>query len=326
MFSRRERYGGHIIEHAHFKHLQPNTDYTVRIGDKTLLFKTFPKDDAALRIAICGDAYGEAELCAKGLSAMASHSPRAVVIGGDIAYSRGYLMPFRGISYEIARWVAFFELWEKEMQTADGHTIPLIPCVGNHDLRPKNAWGPRGKAFYAFFPHLQTTYYSLPLGKAARLICLDSGHAADIEGEQADFLKNTLRTANEPYTLACYHIPAYPSYRAFSAGESARIRKAWVPLFDTYNLTAAFENDNHTYKRTKPLVQNAEAVHGTIYFGDGCLGVPPRHVSPSLRWYLEKTASENHFFLVESTNGRVFVRAQNLSDKSLDHITFEKTK
>ena len=68
-------------------------------------------------------------------------------------------------------------------------------------------------------------------------------------------------------------------------------REHWLPLFDEYGVTAAFEHHWHVMKVTKPLRNNevslffldldgwtrlmtAKQVHegGTVYFGDGGWG------------------------------------------------------
>lgn len=50
----------------------------------------------------------------------------------------------------------------------------------------------------------------------------------------------------------------------------------------------SFENHDHSYKRTKRLKNNVEDVNGTVYLGDGCLGVDARPRSDAgLRWYEE---------------------------------------
>ena len=57
-----------------------------------------------------------------------------------------------------------------------------------------------------------------------------------------------------------------------------KIIKHWCPLFDKYQVTAVFENDHHTYKRTHPLLNNQIRKRGIVYLGDGCWGVDTRAV------------------------------------------------
>lgn len=325
MHTERARFEGHLIEHCQFKHLSPNTEYTVTIGKKQLRYKTLPKnlDQADLKIAVCGDVYRKRALYIDGMKALAKEAPQMVVLGGDIAYTRGHVNPTRGLRFETARWIQFFTLWEQYMRTEDGLTIPLVPCVGNHDVRPKNGFGSRGKAFYAFFPQLRHSYYTLSLANHVRLLCLDTGHSEPMEGRQTTFVQKVLASASEPYKIACYHIPAYPSYASYTNKAAKKVRALWCPLFDTYHVDAAFEHDNHMFKRTKPIAHEHESNQGTFFFGDGCLGTPPRNTNPN-RWYLEKTASVNHYFLLTANKTDTKVSAFDLKGNPLDSVTLSK--
>lgn len=325
MFSKRDRFQGHIIEHSHFRHLDPNTEYTIAIGKKQLRFKTLPKslEQEKIQLAICGDVYRKRDLCIQGLQSIAKKSPQAVLLGGDIAYTRGHINPTRGVRFETIRWLQFFELWEQYMCTADGLTIPLLPCVGNHDTRPKNAFGKRGKSFYAFFPQLTHSYYSLSFAEHIRIFCLDTGHSEPMEGKQTSYLRAMLKKTKEPFKIACYHIPAYPSYTSFHNKEVEKVRNLWCPLFDKYHVTAAFEHDNHAFKRTKKIAGEHESPQGTIFLGDGCLGVTPRHVHNN-RWYLDKTASINHYFLLTAKKESTEVQAYDLNSSLIDQISLHQ--
>src|SRR5690606_16033007 len=82
---------------------------------------------------------------------------------------------------------------------------------------------------------------------------------------------------------------------------SLDMQKHWIPSFERYGLTAVFENDHHTFKRTH-RIRNRERddENGILYLGDGCWGVQPRPV-PDLKdaWWLAKAESRNHLWFVE---------------------------
>lgn len=52
-----------------------------------------------------------------------------------------------------------------------------------------------------------------------------------------------------------------------------KAREAWVPIFDEYEFTGAFENHVHQYKRSYPLKNSKKSDKGTVYFGDGSMGI-----------------------------------------------------
>ena len=73
------------------------------------------------------------------------------------------------------------------------------------------------------------------------------------------------------------HVPAYPSYRKpegtnGKAGTGAGNRKHWVPLFEKYRVPVVLEHHDHTFKRTKPLLDGLAHDNGVLYLGDGSWG------------------------------------------------------
>ena len=110
---------------------------------------------------------------------------------------------------------------------------------------------------------------------------------------------------NVPFIVPFYHVPAYPSHRAYSGAISVAIRANWVPLFDEAGVRFAFENHDHTYKVTKPLRNSEPNPTGTRYLGDGAWAVNTRETTPLEKApYLERAHSKNHVFVVTLHPGR----------------------
>ena len=149
--------------------------------------------------------------------------------------------------------------------------------------------------------------------------------------------------ARTPLRMAGYHDPMYPAKVAgttVNAERQENMRFQWVPLFDQFEVQFAYEFHNHQYKRTFPLKyddlvmgvreedstnqQQAEEKHfgssaitkrdsnydftstnvsGTVYLGDGCMGVDSHgnleEEEESWVWYLARAASRRHFILVD---------------------------
>ena len=61
---------------------------------------------------------------------------------------------------------------------------------------------------------------------------------------------------------------------------------------------------------------------GTLYLGDGNAGVMPRKPKTDL-WYLEKWGRDPHFWVVETTAGKMHFRAVNLYGEVFDETTLE---
>lgn len=122
-----------------------------------------------------------------------------------------------------------------------------------------------------------------------------------------------------PFHFAIYHVPLYPTKRPYAGGGSSAGRATWLPIFDKHRLTTAFEHHDHVFKRTKLLRNNQVDPDGTLYLGDGCWGQGARVLDDTApRWYHEKVASIQHFWLVDVSKKRVEYRAINKAGNVFD--------
>ncbi len=64
------------------------------------------------------------------------------------------------------------------------------------------------------------------------------------------------------------------------AGTGELQRKLWVPLFDKYRVPVVLEHHDHTFKRTKGLLNGLPHPDGVLYLGDGSWGRSPRKADP----------------------------------------------
>jgi len=251
--------------------------------------------------------------------------PMAIFLGGD--YPRGVLS-----LDNYANWDTWLDIYIENMVTSDGCLIPMVMAIGNNDVFGSYDQTPsQAPFFYTYFKQKGGQgYFSLNFGREITLIVLDSGHTASYDGQQLQFLKQILQeNASRPIKFAMYHVPIYPTlhfkepnlpYEAMTyflslTGQSSLIPRLisdqsrngelfWVPLFDQFKLTCAFEHHDQTLKRTKLLKQGKEDPDGTLYLGDGGWGPEIRY--PTLQSYFEtyfaKTVGYISFFwLVDVT-------------------------
>ena len=108
------------------------------------------------------------------------------------------------------------------MVTQEGKLIPLLAVIGNHDIKGRFDQTPKQAAyFYRLFPSPHSRYWQFKVGDFLKIWLLDSGHAHLIDGKQAAWLSKSLE--DEPkalYRFAVYHVPAFPSVRAFENSKS----------------------------------------------------------------------------------------------------------
>ena len=254
--------------------LTPATDYHFRIGKRspTYRFRTMPaKATRTIHFISGGDCGVNTHTIANNIQA-ARQDPMFAVIGGDLGYDNGR-------SVEVS--LAFLRNYSKHLRGRDGRLIPLVATIGNHEV--DGGYGqPRAKApfFYALFDGLyrETSFATLDFGDYLSLVLLDTGHTSSIGGEQADWLEKTLKArADHPNVIVVNHVPAYPSVRRMEGvngkeGTGEGNRKHWVPVFQKYRVPVVLEHHDHTFKRTKPLLDGLAHDNGVLYLGDGSWG------------------------------------------------------
>ena len=118
-----------------------------------------------------------------------------------------------------------------------------------------------------------------------------------------------------------YHVPTYPSVRALADPIPGRIRAHWLPLFENAGVHLVFENHDHAYKRTKPILGGvAGAADGIVFAGDGAWGVGLR-TPDATRNYLDGVQSRHHAFLVTITNTDRTIEAVDKAGVVFDSFT-----
>lgn len=276
-------------------------------------FQTIRDGYQKLRFVDGGD-MGTSQALPVLLQQAARQEPNFAVVGGDIAYANDRLTNY-------TRWDVWLDAWQQCMVTPKGFTIPMVLAIGNHEVRSGTNLSPTSAVFYFryFAQQHERSYYSRKFGKNFVIYLLDSGHMTPHAGEQAAWLDAELEADRHfRHHLAVYHVPLYPAVRPYEGAGSAAGRNAWLPIFDKHHLTTAFEHHDHAFKRTKLLRRNQPDPDGTLYLGDGCWGMNARPVGNVRRWYEEKAASLQHFWLVDVSRDRVEYRAINIEGKIFD--------
>jgi hypothetical protein len=299
---------GRYIHAVELTGLQPATTYHFAIpGGKTGTFRTLANDSAPVRALFGGD-LGVLPLETLVLKQAAKQDPDVAVLGGDIAYANGDLKNMR-------IWDIWFARWEEHMVRSDGALIPMIVGIGNHEVNKSDATDPlvRAPFFFGFFAQGGQSYFTRNLGKHAHIVVLDTGHITP-HADQVDFLRASLEAGKAyPYLFTVYHVPFYPSHRSFDDQRSINGRTLWQPLFDEFRVTAGFEHHDHTFKRTKPIKAGEVNPEGTVYLGDGSMGVAVRSIDNKDAWYLEKADSKAHFWIAD-------IKGESVHCKAVDHL------
>ncbi len=283
----------HVVHTVELTGLTPGGDYRFRIADdhRDYAFRTMPADaDEPITFVVGGDLY-QGRFDSRMFIQAARRDPMFALLGGDIAYDNGE--PGR-----VSRWFHWLNGWQKYMVTSDGRLIPMVVAIGNHEVLGRFDRTPADAPFfYTLFARPGDQGWGvLDFGGYMSIVALDSGHTHPIAGVQTEWLQRTLADRSEvEHLFAVYHVPAYPSVRAFGGGKSPLIRQHWIPLFDRWSVDVVYENHDHAYKRT-PLIRGGQVDReGILYLGDGAWGANTRTVhDPQKTWYLQRAEKVNH--------------------------------
>lgn len=330
------------VHRCEFTNLTPNTEYLLQIGAgiQVYRFRTMPAKATDTFTWVSGGDCGTGPHAIGTNQIAAKQEPYFALIGGDLGYDNGS-------SAKTA--ITFLQNYSKYMIDPKGRLIPMITCIGNHEVR--GGWqGKRSDAtFYLpLFDGLfnETTYNTLDFGDYLSIVLLDTGHISAIGGAQTDWLDTTLaKRQGRPHLIVANHVPAYPSFR--SSGISSVLslpspldkklgvlkplvkvvstgvdnRKYWCPLFEKYGVDAVLEHHDHTFKRTHPLTGGNIDKYGVSYLGDGSWGQLRPPSPPEKRPYLAVVGQAYHMTVHRLEGKQRFHVAMEESGKIADIFT-----
>ncbi|MFM8271231.1 MAG: fibronectin type III domain-containing protein [Gemmata sp.] len=301
------------VHRAEVTGLTPGTEYVFQIGTQiqTCRFRTMPAKATNTFQWVSGGDCGTGPHAIGTNMIAAKQEPYFALIGGDLGYDNG-------TSARTA--IQFLQNYSRHMIDPKGRLIPMVTCLGNHEVKGGYKGARADAAYYLpLFDGLykDTTYAALDFGDYLSLILLDSGHVSPIGGDQADWLAKALADRQErTHLIAANHVPAYPSFRPPTAsggglagalgalgvsgykekpgGTGDENRKYWCPLFERYGVDAVLEHHDHTFKRTHPLTGGLVDKYGVPYLGDGSWGQLRPPATPDKRPYLASVAQAYH--------------------------------
>lgn len=348
---------------TYLSHLVPKTTYYVIVGDGSnnnsysSEFK-FQTTDATLNpdfTFVSGGDVGATALSPKMLKLAAQRNPAFISFGGDLAYANGMKSCYR-------RWDDWLHQWTTNAITPTGHMIPLLTAIGNHEAggfkmsRAHASFYPRYFFHQPFNTAPDSRASSMNLSSIATSNSLTTVsdlaattpppnmyHAHAIPGgtffsldsyvltsaeEQRTWLEAQLKAASSStWRMALYHLPMYPSARSYEDPMVVGLRDHWGPLFGAYNVQISFENHDHTYKRSYPLLngQRVASGKGTVFIGDGSMGVTPRPpANIHKRDYLVHASQDSFFLVVTLSRTNASILAINERDVAIDNHLIPK--
>jgi len=291
--------------------LKPNSTYYFVCGGEKggysdeRSFRTAPIHSSHLRFVVGGDSrtnWSQRDNISRGMS---KFNPSFVLFSGDLVTS----------GYNQTMWDSFFEGLHSYWIGSNSLTIPIIPCLGNHEQNATNY-------YEQFALPGNEQWYSLNWGKYVHITVLNS--EADPSSAQLDWLENDLAShGNYAWKFVLFHQPPFSSGKHDSWTEG---QEYWCPLFDKYHVDIVFAGHDHNYERSKPINYTASKTSpqdtyskGTMYIISGGWGAPL--YSNGSNWWTDYSSSIHHFVLVDIfTNGTLNLYAKDVSGSTFDEV------
>jgi len=197
--------------------------------------------------------------------AMAKFNPSFVLFVGDF-------VRYADNDREWDNWFAAAQMYWVDN---DNLTIPIIPCIGNHELNGYESGGGNGISYFGQFSLPgNERWYSLDWGPNLHTIVLDEYTTITGTDDQTNWLKQDLAAhANYMWKIALFHEPVYRG----GGIQNYDVSNYWAPLFDQYHVDLVFSGHTHIYERTYPIRGNevqSSPENGTVYVVSGGWGAP----------------------------------------------------
>jgi 3',5'-cyclic AMP phosphodiesterase CpdA len=177
----------------------------------------------------------------------------------------------------------------------------LVPALGNHDVES----GEQGEILTEL--GRSRSWYVDEVGPV-RVVVLDSNRVDDVR--QTRWLETTLadHVPSGTWTIVALH---HPPFSAGDHGSDLEVRRAWVPLFEEFDVALVLAGHDHDYQRSRPI-------DGVTYVVSGA-GAKLRPTGRAE--FTEVSTSTLHFLDLAVHDDRLVGRAVDQAGVVLDEFT-----
>jgi hypothetical protein len=251
---------------------------------------------------------------------MAKFNPSFVIFSGDFVHKWN----------DQGEWDNWFAAASMYWIGNNGLTIPVIPCIGNHDVRTPD-YDPQTDAtnyYQQFNLPGNERWYALSWGPDLRIIVLDLEMTAVSAAyqEQLDWLENELIESEDyPWKMVVLHRDMVSS-----RGPDQRLVSDLVFLFDKYHVDIVLTSHFHVYERSHPLDWSRAPGkimplgEGVVYLVSGGWGAPL--YQGENKWFTACGPEPRyHFVLIEVfENGTLNLKAIDVEGNVFDEHVLRK--
>jgi len=287
-------------------------------------FRTAPETSANIRFVYGGDSRSGGSDWPKGRDnvsrAMAKLNPAFVIFSGD----------FVDRWNDQGEWDNWFAAASMYWIDNDGFTIPVIPCIGNHDVRTSD-YDPQTDAtnyYQQFNLPGNERWYALSWGPDLRIMVLDLEMTAVSAAYQVqlDWLENEL-IESEGYL---WKMVVLHRDMVSSRGPDQRLVGDLAFLFDKYHVDLVLTSHFHVYERSHPLDWSRapgeimSLGEGVVYLVSGGWGAPL--YQGESKWFTACGPEVRyHFVLIDVfENGMLNLKAIDVDGNVFDEYVLQK--
>ncbi|CAM3592819.1 metallophosphoesterase [Erysipelothrix urinaevulpis] len=252
------------VHHVEGTDLKENTSYEYQVGDgenfsEPEILKTAAKtkDEFTFTLVADSQAYDEKgfQLYANVIEQAKKRNPNTEFLlhAGDIVEEGNRL-----------------DQWDMFLKCQDQTNLPLMSVMGNHDVygqgtktyntlvqNPKN--GPK---------EFKNSVYYQDYGDV-RFIVLNSEVGVQGMQKQVEWLKETVTTNPNPWTIVSFH---RSPYKANPKRPDDATMKIFAPVLEALDVDLVLTGHDHSYLRTYPLKDGKPQEQGPIYIIGGSSG------------------------------------------------------
>jgi acid phosphatase type 7 len=292
------------MHEAHLCGLQPDTEYSYRVGGKdtwspVYTFRTAPdrgtQPDAEVLVLVLGDSRGSYATWGETLAAaQAIAQPDLVMFSGD-AVVLGSIQE---------EWDSWFEKGESILPT-----VPMVFAHGNHEANTVHF-------FSQFALPGDEEFFGVDFGPLHLAVTNDTPASPnDVYGRAVAFLdKDLAAAAHAPFRVSFHHTCLY------TASRPDRIdlmqRELWEAAYQRGKVDLDLAGHDHNYERTKPI-------NGIPYVISGGAGAPLYSSGMDANTHLSE--SVQNFILMRVRRGMLQIDAYRLDGTKIDSFSVVKS-
>jgi hypothetical protein len=297
--------GGRVRVHeAHLCGLQPDTEYSYRVGgagtfSAPATFRTAPlrTADEEVVIAVLGDTRSGYDVWAEALATLDEvGAPDLVLFTGD-AVTLGELQ---------TEWDEFFAVAEPLLKR-----VPMISAIGNHEVN--------SPTFLALTPNRSGGVFDYG---PVHITVLDDNLSPET-GAAPALQASLTAAAARPWKLVLHHKATYSA--AANHGSDEALRALFGPIFDQHHVDLVVNGHDHNYERSHPMKNGAvaaSAAEGTVYLVSGGAGAVL--YDPGVGFWTAISEKRHHFVLLRVRPGRLELRAHDTTGAMFDELVITK--